>query len=80
MRYITMAKLKYLVAEDYENRGTSRVIDPTVHEQDNHTSLLFTCFNLIKCCVFSFIFGTMYILEGSSTLLASSPNNSRISH
>jgi hypothetical protein len=31
----TYDKNKYLVAEDYGNRGTSRVVDPTVHEQDN---------------------------------------------
>jgi len=36
---VPMTKIKHLVAEDHANRGTSRVVDPTVHEQDNHTSL-----------------------------------------
>ena len=34
-----MIKIKYLLAEDYANRRTSRVVDPMVHEQDNHTSI-----------------------------------------
>jgi hypothetical protein len=39
MRYLYMTKTKYLVAEDYANGGTSRVVDQMVHEQDDHTSL-----------------------------------------